>query len=184
MQWAQSFPPKGPSFIREILQIKCTNKMPLGKQIIWEKLLQARIKLHNLLRKLKCHFIKAKKKKKSNKKKKKEGISWQILLGIQLKDTLLVIFFYQKHVGKPTANEKTDFSYVVFILVFKGSSSKYSTNKIFPSQGGDVMDHLYKDRWWIFQTSIIFLRVILLFGASIEGWTQSFKLIPCEYQAT
>lgn len=47
--------------------------------------------------------------------------------------------------------------------------------------GGDVVDHLYKVRQWIFQTSIkysIFLNVILLLGASIEGMYMRFQGSP------
>lgn len=46
---------------------------------------------------------------------------------------------------------------------------------------GDVLDHLYKVRQWIFQTSIkysIFLNAILLLGASREGMCTKFQGSP------
>lgn len=46
---------------------------------------------------------------------------------------------------------------------------------------GDVVDHLYRVRQWIFQTSIkycIFLNAVLLLGASIEGTYAKFQGNP------
>lgn len=79
--------------------------------------------------------------------------------------------FCQKHVVKPTCS-----------LHWHSKAVLQNTllTKYFHLRG-DVVDHLYKVRQWIFQTSIkncIFLNAVLLLGASIDGMYTKFQGNP------
>lgn len=89
--------------------------------------------------------------------------------------------FYRKHIVKPTASDKSPCSYIFFKLLFKDSSSKYSTNKTLPSQGrcfGPLIQGLAMNFSKQHQKYCIFLNVILLLGASIERMYAKFQGNP------